>query len=228
MLQKISERLKKIAGLVPENAKVADIGADHGYLSVFLAESGKAQRVYACDIKEKPLENARKSVSESNAGFLIELRLCDGLKGVSKDEIDTAVIAGMGAEAIVRIISECEWIKSEKYTLILQPMTSPEILRKYLAENGFEILSECAVEENQKLYSIIKTVFTGKRAECNNAFYYIGKLDPANETDLKYIKKQYKRFKKCADSLQSSKDKQDLYYFYKKTADEIGGFSGDK
>lgn len=220
----ISERLKKIAGLVPDNAEVADIGTDHGYLPVFLAEIGKSQRIIACDINRLPLENARKSVKASNKANKIELRLCDGLKGISEEEIDTVIIAGMGAEVISGILTRCKWIKREKYTLILQPMTSPEILRKYLADNAFDIIQESAIEENSKLYSIIKARFCGTIREVNDSFYYIGMLNPENETDSKYIKKQFYRFKKCSESLKYSNDNCELYLHYKKIANDISVF----
>lgn len=222
----LSERLKTIAGLVPIGSKVADVGTDHGYLSVFMAEKGIADFVLATDINEKPLKNAEKTVSQSCRSN-IELRLCDGLAGISPDEINCAVIAGMGAEVIVHILSSCEWIKSEKYTLILQPMTSPEILRKYLCDNGFCIYTEKAVAENKKLYSIMAVKYTGEKNHYPDFFYYTGKLDPKDSQSEQYLLKQYRRFKKCADELENSPENRDKFNYNKKIAEQINTYIGE-
>ncbi len=226
MSAELSSRLKIIAGLVSGNARVADIGTDHGYLAVYLAENKIAQRVIACDINEKPLKNAEKAVALSEAREKIELRLCDGLSGINPSEIDTAIIAGMGAEVIIGILSRASWIKNDKYTLILQPMTSPELLREYLHKNGFEIISETALEDSNRLYSVIQASFTGEVPKINAEYYYIGKLNPSRAADRKYIKKQHLRFKKCAQALKFS-GKTELYEQNNAIAAAIGKFIGE-
>ncbi|MBQ0083897.1 MAG: tRNA (adenine(22)-N(1))-methyltransferase TrmK [Clostridiales bacterium] len=219
-MQEISQRLKKIAGLVPMGANLADIGTDHGYLSVYTVQSGIAKRVIACDINEKPLENARQNISYVKAEN-IELRLCDGFGGILPDEIDCAVIAGMGAEVIIHIIGSCDWIKSPDYTLILQPMTSPELLRRWLYENGFYIETELAISENRKLYSIMRVKFSGVAEVKEEAFYYVGRLDAGDPVAQKYLLKQYSRFKKCEEQLLGSPENEKLRLFYREISENI-------
>ena len=117
----ISQRLKEIAGLVTVGSRVADIGADHGYLSIYLVKEGIASFVYTCDIGEGPLNNARRNIEKSGVKN-IELRLCDGLDGIDPESVDTVIIAGMGGDVISGIIERVPWIKAKNYTLILQPM----------------------------------------------------------------------------------------------------------
>lgn len=38
---RLSERLKLVASFVPEGSRIADIGTDHGYVPIYLAEIGK-------------------------------------------------------------------------------------------------------------------------------------------------------------------------------------------
>ena len=223
----VSKRLEKIAGLVPENARVADIGADHGYLSVFLIKQNIAKFVYACDIREKPLLNAKKNIQAAGA-HNIELCLCDGLDGINPSDIDTAVIAGMGGEVISGIIDRCGWIKNSAYTLILQPMTSCEELRQYLFLNGFNIETESAVEDEGRIYTVLSVKYSGKKYEFTGKDLYIGKLDPKNSTDLKFISKQLNRLQKCRDDIKNVAAKQAEYLKLDATIKQITEFIGGK
>lgn len=218
----LSSRLKLIASLVPDGARVCDIGTDHAYLPIELIKSGKASRIIATDIREKPLENARKNIRKSGVCG-IQLRLCDGLTAVAKSETDTVIIAGMGGEVISGIISRANWLKEKPYTtLILQPTTSPEELRRFLIANCFEITSDTAIGENGKLYSVMTAVFTGVKEDIPEYFYYVGKVNPKTYDGFLYIQKQYRRVKACADALCGIPEKKTEYLHFKELSDKIG------
>ncbi len=224
----LSQRLKLIASLVPKGARVCDIGTDHARLPIYLIEQQTADRVIATDIRPLPLENAKRNVALSGVAG-IELRLCDGLSAVKKSETDTVIIAGMGGEVISGIISRAELLRERPYPLlILQPTTSPEALRKYLYESGFEILTETALKENGKLYSVMTACFTCEAKEMPEYFFFTGELDPKTEDGYLYIKKQYIRLKKCADALCDIHEKQAEYLHYKKLSDQILKLLKDK
>ena len=199
----LGERLNAIEALIPKGVRVADIGTDHGHLPISLIRSGKCRRVIACDIREKPLENARKNI-EKTAAEGIELRLGDGLSPLSPDDADYIVIAGMGGEVIAGILAAASWIKSEKYTLLLQPMTSADALRKYLSENLFKIESETAVKDAGKLYTVIKAVYSGSVQPTDEAFLRIGLLRADTDEARQYIDKQIRIVKKCVDDLSAA------------------------
>ena len=222
-MRALSKRLFTIADFVPYGAYVCDVGTDHALLPVFLSKSGRAKGVIATDINEKPLEAARKNIVRDKAEN-IKLRLCDGLAAVTKGEADTIIIAGMGGEVISGIISRCGWIKDSGITLILQPMTSGEILRKFLFDNGFEITSEKAVFENGKVYSVILSRYTGRTFRAPDYYYFIGKTDPADKYGLRYIKKQLSRCEDCASALYGIAGKEDEYAYYKNAAEGISTY----
>lgn len=209
-MKPLSRRLETIAALVPKGTRACDIGCDHGYLAIYLTKNNIASMVIAADLNESPLERARQNIKKIG-GDSIELRLCDGLSGIKKSEVDTVIIAGMGGNVISDIIGRCDWAKSEGLTFILQPTTSAEVLREFLCKNGFEIVSETVVFENNKLYSIMVSKYTAYSNMTDKGFYYIGKVTPKTANGFKYIKKQQKRLREAAQALKNIPEKKNDY-----------------
>ncbi len=218
-MEVLSKRLSLIADLVPESTRVCDVGTDHGYLAIHLLKSGKASKVIATDINEKPLNKARQNIERAELEG-ISLRLCDGLEGVVSDEFDTVVIAGIGGEVISGILKRAEE-KVRGKALVFQPTTSPEALRKYLCDNGFEILKEVPLCENGKLYSVMLCEYTGVKSEKEIGFYFSGLVSTADEDGKMYIEKQKSRCLKCALALQSIEEKAEEYRYYKSALDYL-------
>ena len=76
----LSRRLQAVADLAGDAEVVADVGTDHGYIPLFLIESGKAGRAIAMDVNEGPLLRARAHIRQYNRQEQIETRLSDGLQ----------------------------------------------------------------------------------------------------------------------------------------------------
>lgn len=217
----LSERLNLIASLVPKGARVCDIGTDHGYLAIELVSSGKAKSVIAADIGEKPLKNAAKNITAAKVQG-ISLRLCDGFSGISADEFDLAVIAGMGGEVISGILERgIRHIDFSDKTLLLCPTTSPEILRKFLYQTGFSLIEEHPVFENRKLYSVIKAIRSGTPTVVKEYHYFVGKVSPKDEAGLLYIKKQQKRCFDCLTALKDNPQETERYEYYRSVYEDI-------
>lgn len=202
----LTPRLDAVAGFVPEGASVADIGTDHAYMPIRLAASGKFGRIIACDVAEGPLENARRNIDRFGMTDRIELRLCDGLSGVREDEADTVTVAGMGGDLIARIIGQCEWLRRGDKTVIMQPMTSAEELRDFLAQSGFEITRERAVREGRRLYPVISARFCGGVIPVPDEYRYIGRLAVSGGVEEKqYISAQAERLRAVAEGMERAK-----------------------
>ena len=211
-MRTLSDRLYTIQTLIPKGVRVADIGTDHGHLPISLIRSGLAERVIACDIREKPLDNARQNIEKTRT-VGVELRLGDGLSPVKPNEVDYIVVAGMGGEVISGILDSAKWTKDKKYTLLLQPMTSADALRRWLSKNSFRIAEEKAVLDGGKLYTVIKAVYSGEAEPQSEAFYRIGRLDRTDPTAALYIEKQLNIIKKCLVNLKSSEKTTELERF---------------
>lgn len=151
---KLSPRLQAIAELVPKGSSVVDVGTDHGYIPVWLAQTGEYGPITAGDINEGPLRNARLSAEEYDVSHQIRFELCSGLSFPSSEAHRTVIIAGMGGELIVSILSAAEWTKSDT-TLILQPNSKIDILSKWLNENGYHVQYVRLVRDSGKIYQIL-------------------------------------------------------------------------
>lgn len=218
----LSDRLRKIAEFINRGERVADVGTDHGYLPIFLREQDICPFVIASDIRVSPLNSAIKNVKKAGADG-IDFRLCDGLLGIEKDEIDTVVIAGMGGECIAGILGSSTWAKGSGKHFILQPMNSPEELRKYLCRFGYTIKQECAVRDAGRIYTVMDVYATPDSEKHGEDFYYTGKLSPQNDCDREFLEKQYIRLKSCADSLEKT-EKREEYLHYLGAAQHIADY----
>lgn len=200
----LDKRLELCAEFVSGTGTVCDVGTDHAYLAVELIKSGKCSKVIASDINEGPLECARKNVEKYGVSDKIELVLSDGLENINLDGISDIVIAGMGGETIAKII---DYYKHNSYDIryILQPMTKPEILRKWLYDNRFAIISEEAVEDGDKIYTVMCVEMPEIATHILTEYETIAGFFPDDdEIGKKYRRKQSERLEKKALSLEKS------------------------
>ena len=148
-IPKISKRLEAAASFSRRGARFADVGTDHAYLPIYL-HATEGSRGVASDINVGPTERALANVISHGAKGAIDVVRTDGLNGIEKYFPEDIFILGMGGELIVKIISEAQWLKDEKKRLVLQPMTHPEAVRKYLYDNGFDIVDELIIKDEPR------------------------------------------------------------------------------
>lgn len=190
----LDNRLRTAAELCRGGKTAADVGCDHAQLACFLARN-KSRLVIASDVRDGPLEAARKTVSEQGVTN-VKVVKSDGLKSI--DFADDVIICGMGGELIAEIISKCRFL-SEDTRFILQPMTKANYLRCWLCENGFEIIEERAAYDDQRIYTIMYVKYTGERSEPNEMFALCGKM-----TDSGYLRKTAEKLLKRAEGMSLS------------------------
>lgn len=148
--------MKMNASLVPDGARVADIGCDHGYVAIWLAKEKGCPLVIATDVKEGPLRRAEKNIRLANLEDTIETRLGDGLSVLEPREVDTVLVAGMGGMTICEMLSGEPGVLSNIGTLILQPQSDVEEVRRHLHKLGYFIDKESICMEDGKYYFAIR------------------------------------------------------------------------
>ncbi|MCQ2524172.1 MAG: class I SAM-dependent methyltransferase [Lachnospiraceae bacterium] len=193
----LSERLKTVKNAVDKCNCVADIGCDHGYVSISLLKDGVASKVIACDVNEGPLKAAKENISNAGLSDCIETRLGDGLHKITTDDkVDVLVIAGMGGRLMARILDEGLEVVSNCSQLVLQPQSENFLVRQWLYEHDFIIEREFMVEDMGKFYWIIdakKGTYVGPSEEDLKMIYdefseYL--LNQKNQVLKKYLDNQ--------------------------------------
>lgn len=177
----LSPRLRLLAGWVRPGARIADVGTDHAYLPVWLVLHGRVTSAIASDLREGPLARARETARTYGAAG-VDFRLCGGLSEIQPGEADTVIIAGMGGENIAAILAAAPWTADGGHTLLLQPQTRAEDLRRFLSEHGYRIVREALVRDRGILYPCME-VTAGQEALTLGQIYGGAKLlhDPLGE-----------------------------------------------
>ncbi|HHT62590.1 MAG: tRNA (adenine(22)-N(1))-methyltransferase [Bacillota bacterium] len=217
MQVKLSKRLASVAVMVPKGSVVADIGTDHGYLPAYLVMSRISPYVIATDVNKGPLAAAANLISLLAVGKKIDLRLGDGLTVLMPGEVETIVIAGMGASTMIKILDQTPEVLSQAKRLILQPMRNVPRLRTWLAEHQWEIKDEELIWEDEIFYEIVaadhgQSTLTQEEAEIGPIL-----LKKKHPLLKEYLSERIKVLKSIEVSLQNSTkprteiQKQDLH-----------------
>ncbi len=165
-------RIEAICTLVERCHTLADVGCDHGYVARYAATIG-CDKVIAADISEISVEKARKTLCGFNG---VKFVVSDGFAKIT-DEVDVAVITGMGGKKIAEIL---DGVGQNIPTLILGPQHDAAYLRRYLTARSYRIDADFMTEERGKTYSFLRARF--------------GKTEPFD-----YVQEEYGVFYKKAN-----------------------------
>ena len=207
-MQKLTPRLKAIADLVCQGARIVDIGTDHGYLPVFLVKSKRIKSAVASDVNIGPLSSCDALVRQEGLCDAIKTVLSNGFENICRDDYDTVIIAGMGGELIADILSK-EDLKDKH--LILNPMTHPEITREYLYSNDFEINNDLIIKEGKRYYNVFDAKYSGVSKEKSRADYFLGNIKDFSHKEyfshlLNYLNNKEKSGEDYSDVIKALED----------------------
>ena len=172
----MSRRMQKLASLVTEGNRLADVGTDHGYIPIALVQAGKIPSAIAMDVNRGPLARAEAHIREAGLATYIETRLSDGLRELGAEDADTVLIAGMGGMLILRILTEGIPHLSGVEELILQPQSDVYRVRDWLQKHGYRVETEELVDEDGKYYPMMRAV-RGQERRMEQAELYYGKAE---------------------------------------------------
>lgn len=151
-----------IGKLVTPGSRLADIGTDHALLPIALIRDGVVPFAIAMDVNEGPLARAREGISRYGLGERIMTRLSDGFEALRPGEADSAVIAGMGGDLMIRILTQGMDTVRTLQEIICSPQSEIARVRAFARTSGLRIDAEDMVLEDGKYYQMFRL----KRAAC--------------------------------------------------------------
>lgn len=147
------KRLEAICSFLTKEDRIIDIGCDHAYVSIEMAQRN-TKKILATDIHPKALEMAKKNIASLNLEHQIECQQSDGLENIDPSSYDTLVIAGMGTSTIIHILSNQEKLKSIQ-KMVIQTNNELDRLRAFINSNGYELKKERVVFEKKHYYVVM-------------------------------------------------------------------------
>lgn len=158
--------MKAVAAMVTSGGVLADVGTDHGYIPIALIQRQKIKSAIAMDINKGPLARAQDNIASARLGDYIQTRLSDGVAALGEGEADSILIAGMGGELVIHILSEGEKVCKAASELILQPQSDIRKVREYLRLHHYKIVDEDMICEDGKYYPMMRVI----NVELDNAW----------------------------------------------------------
>lgn len=154
----LTKRLQAVADLVSPGNRVADVGCDHAYIPIYLAEYEISPHIIAIDINQGPIDRAKENIIKYGCQDRIETRKSKGLEQLEAGEADTILIAGMGGALTIEILTAHMEVLRSVRELVLQPQSEIYKVRRMLKEQNFLITQENMVEEDGKYYVMMRAV----------------------------------------------------------------------
>lgn len=151
------KRLATVADMVIKGETVADIGADHALLPIYLILNQIVPRVIIGELGDGPYRRAWNAVQASSVKSRIDLRQGNGLQVLNYGEVKTVVLAGMGGDTMVDILAN-NWDKAASFQrFVFQPMSKAQVLRQRLASRGWLIEEELLGMENGRFFLVMSS-----------------------------------------------------------------------
>lgn len=197
----INDRLLACCDFIHPGDRVADVGCDHGYLGIHLLQTGVAASVIASDLREGPLDSARKNAAKYGLSDKMTFFLSDGVQTIPRN-FDVLVCAGMGADTMISILTAAPWLKSNQYRLILQCQTKTYLLRQYLSEQGYAIVRETVQRDGKFLYTIMEIQWNPAAPRLTPGGFYFppALLESADDDTREYCRWIYRELHKIVTS----------------------------
>ncbi len=142
-------RFDILYNLIDSGEIFADVGCDHGIISKMVLDGGKYKKVILSDVSKKSLDKAINLLQ--GYGERAEFILSNGFENYLTIP-DGAIIAGMGGEEIIKILSG----KILPNSLVLAPQKNTDKVRRFLLDNGYKILKDFTFYSQGKFYDAIK------------------------------------------------------------------------
>ena len=141
-------------GLLAPCQLLADVGTDHGLLPIHAVRRGLARHALAIDLREEPLQGARRNLERAGEQARVTALCADGFSGLSGRAVDAAVLAGLSGRTIERLCGEALRSLPELRQLVVQPNQGVDTLRAWAHGAGLHLRDEAMIEEHGRAFVV--------------------------------------------------------------------------
>jgi tRNA (adenine22-N1)-methyltransferase len=212
----INKRLKGIADLLKPCKHLVDVGTDHAYLPIYCIENDICYHSTAIDNKIGPINQAKMNIISKGLQNRITVLQQDGLSEVP-NKADAIVIAGLGADTILKILGQLKK-PNNLNQIVIQSNNRLPFLRRELSNMEYKIIDEAIVEDQDILY-VIMSITSGKDIlsdeECEIGPILMKKKPPLLKKYLTQVSIHYETL------LKYQKDVKNKYRIVKEFINEI-------
>lgn len=200
---KLSKRLETVASMVTKGNCVVDVGCDHGFVPIFLVESGISPSAVAADVRPGPLSRAKEHIKEHGLEEKIQTRLSDGLANITSGEADSLIMSGIGGILMVRLLTDGDETARSFQEMILSPQSELADVRRYLVANGYFIEYEHMLCDEGKFYFIFHVVVTKDERDWSKDEYRYGKTICTEDVDTfrAYLEKEKRQYEQILEKM---------------------------
>ena len=151
--KQLDARLAAALDLFPRVRVGADIGADHGYLTLALLENDIAQRMWATDISALSLKKAERLMALNGCSSRVLFGVGDGFKPLG-EKPEAAAVLGMGGVTIRNMLRTQREL-FDGCALVLSANTEMPSVRRALQDIGYRIEREVMTEAAGRFYPVL-------------------------------------------------------------------------
>ncbi len=149
-------RFDDIVSLVPQGVRsVADVGYDHGRVILLLSKTHEHVRIIGVEQQAQAGGRFwRRRGADESLRSRVELLHGNGLEPLENEPPDVVVIGGLGERSIVEILARSEGILSRIRRLVLAPMDTKGVLRRYLHSISWSVVDERLTRKKGRFYQV--------------------------------------------------------------------------
>lgn len=161
MNSKLSHRLSTLVSLIDQSRgdiSLWDIGCDHGHVGRWAGEHLRVISEVNFVDTSLPVINKLKANIDADipkASFKINFHHLPGQELKIHSSKNVFLIAGMGGQNIIEILTHLSKQVSEDSQFIIGPHRDILAVRAFLNENRWSLINETLIEENELFYQLL-------------------------------------------------------------------------
>ncbi len=204
------ERFEKLVSKIKYRT-LADIAADHCYISLLALINDKVDFVIASDLNKAPLEIGKANIKDFGYENKIETRLGSGISTINDGEVESIIIAGIGGNLMLNLLQQEENKLKTFKQLILQPQNEEIEMKRYIHSIGYTIVEECYVTEKGMDYIILNCLNEVETNPYTEEEYVLGRsVDSSTmESRNSLLRRRYNKMLRLKDKLDKIENKED-------------------